>query len=384
MNRSIIIRLLAFFCAVMVGMIDLSAQELSKEQQQSLVGKWQIRIDGGGEIYSGLFSFKLDGSESNSLRGVFTADGKKTAIRSFHREDGLYVVRLKTRRRGLPVKVMFAFELVENRLVGDVDFDSGTSVRSYEFEATKISSELIREESAVETPQSAKTVQQEEVNKISNTAKIPARKQVAIRKLDFQQGEYEYTGTVDTEIWAIAPSKSLFQQGTMTTDGNNGGGESQVLMRFADVFGKGDRQIPKFSRVASAKLVVVAFDPGSTIYLHRMLVPWDDAATWDGMARGISIDNVEASTVRDGFNFGEINMDKQSIEFDVTATVQKWANGAPNYGWVFTSTGSNGWDFYSSDWIEQDLHPRLEIEFEASADGTDQLVRPSLKEARKP
>ena len=57
-------------------------------------------------------------------------------------------------------------------------------------------------------------------------------------------------------------------------------------------------------------------------------------------------------------------MDKQSVEFDVTATVQKWADGEPNLGWVFVNTGDNGWDFYSSDWIEADLRPRCEIEYE--------------------
>jgi hypothetical protein len=143
------------------------------------------------------------------------------------------------------------------------------------------------------------------------------------------------------------------------------GGESQVLIGFRDFFGSADQQqrIPTGSRIVAAKLTVVAFDPGSTVYLHRVLVPWDESATWDGMACGLSVNNVAASTVRDDFNFGEINMDKQSVEFDVTNTVRKWAAGEPNHGWVFVSTGSNGWDFYSSDWIEQELRPSLEIQF---------------------
>ena len=183
-------------------------------------------------------------------------------------------------------------------------------------------------------------------------------------KVSFCNGDRGYNETIDTEIWAIAPSKALDRQGTMTADGNNGGGESQVLMKFANVFGGSEGQAPVGSRIVSATLSIVVFDPGSTVYLHRVLAPWRESATWDGMAAGLSIDNVEASTVRDGFSFGQINMDRQLVEFDVTATVQKWSDGEPNLGWVFVNTGGNGWDFYSSDWIEPDLRPRLDIEYE--------------------
>ena len=358
-----------------------AAAELDFRQQQALAGKWQIRIDGGGEIYSARLNLKWD-TEASGLVGNFSSDGKKAAIHSVSREDDLYVVKFKTRRRGLPVNVMFAFQLIENRLVGDVDFDSGTSVRSYEFEASRVTSESKKVAEQVTAANASLEEAAAELQPAS-PSKTP-RSFRNSRKLAFQNGENNYAGSIDTEIWSIAPSKSLFRQGTLTTDGNNGGGESQVLMRFADVFGDDSGQVPKLSRIVSAKLIVVAFDPGSTIYLHRMLVPWDDSATWDGMARGITVDNVEASTVRDGFSFGEVNMDKQAIEFDVTATAQKWSNGEPNYGWVFMSTGSNGWDFYSSDWIEADSHPRLEIEFETPSLSTKKFATASHKEARKP
>ncbi|MEM9658685.1 MAG: DNRLRE domain-containing protein, partial [Planctomycetota bacterium] len=163
----------------------------------------------------------------------------------------------------------------------------------------------------------------------------------------------------------IAPDKPLLRLGTLTADGNNGGGESQVLMKFGDIFGEGKRQTPFGSRILSAKLTIVAFDPGSTVYLHRLLVPWSSGATWNALASGVSVDNVEASTVRDGFSFGQINMDKQSVEFDVTQTLQKWSDGEKNHGWVFVNTGDNGWDVYSSDWIEAPLRPKLTIEYEA-------------------
>ena len=207
-----------------------------------------------------------------------------------------------------------------------------------------------------------------ENTKLTTSSAADRTKLVEKQKLSgtasFQQGTNDYSGTVDVEVWAIAPNKPLEKQGTLTSDGNNGGGESQVLMRFDEIFGTKAGQIPKFARIKSAKLKVVAFDPGTTVYVHRIFVPWSAAATWDGLAAGLTIDNVEASTVRDGFTFGQINMDRQSVEFDVTQTVQHWADGEQNFGWVFMNTGSNGWDFYSADWHEQDLRPKLTVEFE--------------------
>ena len=179
----------------------------------------------------------------------------------------------------------------------------------------------------------------------------------------FQHGVDGYNKMVDTEIWSIAPSKILDKQGTMTSDGSNGGGESQVLMCFQSIIGDAAEQLPPKANIVKATLTVVAFDPGNTVYLHRMLVPWNRASTWNSMGDGISVDDHEATRVRDGLTFGHIVMDKQSVQFDVTDTVQAWANGAPNFGWVFVNTGFNGWDFYSSDWIETDLHPKLEVTY---------------------
>lgn len=330
----------------------------------ALCGEWELRIDGGGEIYRATIELEQGDSPARPISGVLKADGRKAKIESIRLEDGVYFLKAKTRRSGMPVVVALAVELVGNRLVGDIDYDAGTSVRSYPVEATRVGHiEAVGE--PIEVEKMAK----------SNSADDPQSKAADVdppahRHVTFRQGFAGYSSAVDTEIWAIAPNTPLDRQGTMTTDGNNGGGESQVLIRFDDLIGSGEKRVPKNCRVVSAKLTIVAFDPGSTVYLHRVLVPWTAAATWGRMASGVTIDNIEASTVRDGFTFGEINMDKQLVEFDVTATVQKWASGEPNYGWVFVSTGGNGWDFYSSDWVEAEARPLLEVTFKPVRDDT--------------
>lgn len=202
---------------------------------------------------------------------------------------------------------------------------------------------------------------------VGGAALLPAgeAKKSSATRVTFQEGVEDYKGTVDTELWEVAPTKVLEKQGTMTSDADNGGGESQVLLRFEKIIGTGKNQIPAKARILSARLTVVAFDPGSTVYMHRVLVPWAGSSTWNSMSAGLSADEVEATKLRDGFTFGDIVMDKQAVEFDVAGAVQAWVNGERNYGWVFINTGGNGWDFYSSNWHEVDLRPVLVVEYEA-------------------
>lgn len=183
------------------------------------------------------------------------------------------------------------------------------------------------------------------------------------RKLSFQNGFDGYEGTVDTEIWALAPKTFLHKNPNASSDSNNDGGESQVLMRFDDIIGSGPKQIPPGSTILSAKLIVSAFDQGTTVNLHRMLVPFEECATWDSMVSGVSADGFEASRHKDGFTFGKIAASTSGAIFDVRDTLQMWVNGRKNYGWVFLNTGGNGWDFYVSEFERKDEHPKLVVEF---------------------
>lgn len=192
----------------------------------------------------------------------------------------------------------------------------------------------------------------------SETAKASRRVTVS-----FRQGVDGYQGTVDTEIWALATTTILESNPNASSDANNDGGESQVLLRFEDMIGQESRQVPRRSTVHSAKLQVSAFDQGDTVNLHRMLVPFDRAATWNSLVSGVSADGLEAARHKDSFTFGKIAASSSLIVFDVTDTVQAWVQGDANYGWVFINTGGNGWDFYTSEFEKVNQRPRLVIEF---------------------
>ncbi|HEV3166867.1 MAG TPA: hypothetical protein VGZ22_22760, partial [Isosphaeraceae bacterium] len=61
---------------------------------------------------------------------------------------------------------------------------------------------------------------------IAADTKQPARKTTS-----FQTGVGGYEGTVDIELWALAPTTVLDTNPNATSDANNDGGESQILLR---------------------------------------------------------------------------------------------------------------------------------------------------------
>ncbi len=81
------------------------------------------------------------------------------------------------------------------------------------------------------------------------------KKQTAI----FQYGLNGYTGTIDIELWQVSPDKCLEGNPNATSDLVNGGGESQILVRFDDVIGDKPGQVPPKSTIRSAKMTVMRF-----------------------------------------------------------------------------------------------------------------------------
>ncbi|MGL6076315.1 MAG: DNRLRE domain-containing protein [Fimbriiglobus sp.] len=185
----------------------------------------------------------------------------------------------------------------------------------------------------------------------------------AKKRLVFQQGVNGFKGTVDTEIWAVSPNTILEANINASSDSDNDGGESQVLMRFDGIVGTEPGRLPPNSMIHSATLVVSAFDEGTTVHLHRLLVPWKRSSTWNSLVAGITADGLEASPQKSSFTFGKIAASTSEIDFAVTDDVQAWANGDTNHGWVFINTAGNGWDFYTSEFDDQTKRPKLVIDY---------------------
>jgi hypothetical protein len=92
---------------------------------------------------------------------------------------------------------------------------------------------------------------------------------------------------------------------------------------------------------------------------------WSETDSWTSLGNGVQADGTEAHSSADatGGPFGT-----GPTTFDVTASVQAWANGQPNHGWVFLPAGRDGWDFSSA---EGATPPRLEVAFGPGSGGDE-------------
>jgi hypothetical protein len=147
------------------------------------------------------------------------------------------------------------------------------------------------------------------------------------------------------------PSEASGDAAEVSIDASARGGQTQGLLRF-DL-----SEIPAGSEVASAILALQTTDGGKGAEFHRMLRAWGEDATWESMDAGIAADDGEAARSAD---FSTGGVDGGPATFDVTAPVQVWVNGAPNFGWVLLPLGANGWDFATR---ESATPPQLAITY---------------------
>ena len=150
----------------------------------------------------------------------------------------------------------------------------------------------------------------------------------------FRQGDSNGSVVKDGGINGAAPNTNYATAGYIGVNATSGG---HALIRFDNVFGNGPNQIPYGSTITSATVSLylsgVASGAGPAA-MHRMLVPWQDTATYNSMTTsgpGIQHDNVESRTVADSYANVSVGGTKS---FPVTATVQDWANGSAVYGWA--------------------------------------------------
>ena len=190
----------------------------------------------------------------------------------------------------------------------------------------------------------------------------------------FQEGVDGYTGTQDTAVEEDTPTTSYGTQTTLEVDlSNSGGGQEQTLIRFDNLFGTGDGQIPSGATIISATLTLEQTDTSgstATISLHRMLTSWSENSTWNSMTDGISTDDVEAASTADATIYNPETVESKVIT-GLGSTLQAWADGtATNYGWVIISDNTDGVIFGSSENGTTSFRPKLTVEYRTSGGDT--------------
>ena len=201
-----------------------------------------------------------------------------------------------------------------------------------------------------------------------------------LQAVSFKQNTGGYTGAHDIELRedGVATSATAATV-TVSNDDNATAGiqRTQTLLRFDNIFGAGASQVPLGVKITSAVLKMNVTDAGSGFEIHRMLSNWSDTtATWAGFVGGVQTDDVEAVSAFDetvGLGnanaIATTNVGAGVFTLDVSQTVQSWADGAANNGWLFTSlTGGVNTIIFSS--VDGASAPQLDIEFIAIPEPT--------------
>ncbi|MGE0607077.1 MAG: DUF4347 domain-containing protein, partial [Pirellulales bacterium] len=184
----------------------------------------------------------------------------------------------------------------------------------------------------------------------------------------FQEGSSGYASTQDTEIQAGNPTTSYGNDASIRVDLDDSGGVTQGLIRFDNLFGNGVGQIPLGSTITSVSLTVYvteASTAGSQVGLHRMLVNWSEASTWNSLSTsgsGVQTNNIEANSTADSILGSPTSTGLQTFTLS-TGTLQAWSDGATNYGWALVINNTNGWEFASSEYGTAGQRPMLSVTY---------------------
>jgi len=154
-----------------------------------------------------------------------------------------------------------------------------------------------------------------------------------------------YSEIDDTYIYDGAPNTNYGNDPELfmdTGDCIDVGTVCKSLIKFPDIIGPNNGQIPPGVMVQSATLELTVTNPGSVQNMHQVTEPWQElTATWNSFALPGS---PGVKPMADTFtpNAGRLSL-------DITGIVQNWANGDLNEGIFFDPTGGNGADVDSSE-----------------------------------
>ena len=133
---------------------------------------------------------------------------------------------------------------------------------------------------------------------------------------------------------------------TVDRDSSSTGKETQVLWKIDNFEAAAIAHGLVDAKVVSAELsMYVTNGTTGNISIYRMLTPWDDTATWNGLVGGVSPDNIQAAQQAD-FVQTSANDRNAYQTMDVTSSVNAWfADSASNQGWAILTSSSDGWVF---------------------------------------
>jgi hypothetical protein len=221
---------------------------------------------------------------------------------------------------------------------------------------------------------------------------LESRNMMAVTAFQFGAGGYE--GQQDTVIFSLEPDSNFGTEGHISSDQQDFNSVRQGLLKFGDIFGDEPGQIPYGATINSAQLKVFVQDSSNAsmqMSLYRMLKDWDEStATWNffgattGGIGGVQASEGESSNLPPDSVLFDSKITANSATagiFDVTKSLEYWAAGASNYGWLIETAATNGWDFRTNNSNQAD-RPVLTVNWNMpAATGDFQILNTSVTQA---
>ena len=203
--------------------------------------------------------------------------------------------------------------------------------------------------------------------------------QVSVRDtttLVFQQGLNGYSGASDTFISMSDPDQ-VFWNNPSSEISNRLGSVQQAMIRFDDIFGSGEQQIPTSdAMIISADLEIWRRSSETeTLKISALQMPWDDGSTWNNSfgGDGIQLGHPETSDL-------VVRQEENGISvafwgFDAKRLVQDWASGEANHGVTIFPESQATLHTYTTallrmgEYFFQAHRPMLTVEYFQAKDG---------------
>ena len=184
-------------------------------------------------------------------------------------------------------------------------------------------------------------------------------------------------------------------EGHISADQQDFDNVRQGLMRFDNIIGSQAGQIPKGATINSAELELFIQDSSNAsmqMSFYRMLTNWSESGTtWNffgaangrhrrraGLGRRIHGPASRCGSV--GFKI-ESSSPVATFKIDVTKSLEYWAAGADNFGWLIESAATNGWDLRTKE-SDAASRPKLIVDFNLpAATGNFQVVSTTVSQA---
>ena len=167
-----------------------------------------------------------------------------------------------------------------------------------------------------------------------------------------------FTDLVDTYVWQAEPDATFGEIVDITVDESDGGFPTRALIKEPTLLGS----LPPGAVLDTATLTFYTNSAsGGTVTAHRMLSSWNESSSWNDFVYEGLTPGVDAE-LTPSFRLVEPESDVFETR-TVTDDVAFWLDGGLNEGWLLINDSGDGWDFWSSEFSDVELRPKLVLTY---------------------